>query len=225
MFLLIKPQTPERDSEKMQAARRNYYTKKFILLLLLAAAISYCSAQETTVPADTSKIQSVKKEIKDTAAKPVNHPRRAAIRSAILPGLGQIYNKKYWKLPIVYGAIGTSGAVFFYNLGTYKDLRQAYIGKYNARIFKDSTEYFKIKPELLILSEESIRFNRDQFRRNIDYSVLVFILLWGLNVVDAAVDAHLGSFDISPDLSLKIKPGHSRMAGTNGVSLVLHIGK
>jgi hypothetical protein len=212
----------------MQAAGENYYTKNYILFLLLAAGTANCSAQETTLPLDTAKIQAIKtikKEVKDTASKPINHPKRAAIRSAILPGLGQIYNKKYWKLPIVYGAIGTTGVVFFYNLGTYKDLKQAYIGKYNARVFNDSTEYFKIKPELLILSEESIRFNRDQFRRNIDYSVLVFILLWGLNVVDAAVDAHLGSFDISPDLSLKIKPGHSRMAGTNGVSLVLHIGK
>jgi hypothetical protein len=195
----------------------------FVFIFLVPPVLN---AQETILSVDSSarKTQEkVKTIVKDTLTKPINHPKRAAIRSAILPGLGQIYNKKYWKLPIVYGAIGTTGVVFFYNLGTYKDLRQAYIGKYNARVFNDSTEYFKIKPDLLILSEESIRFNRDQFRRNIDYSVLVFILLWGLNVVDAAVDAHLGSFDISPDLSLKIKPGHSQMANTNGVSLVLSI--
>ncbi len=167
-----------------------------------------------------------KKQGPDTAAKKKPHnPKTAAIRSAILPGWGQIYNKKYWKLPIVYGALGTTAGVFFYNLKNYKDLRQAYTGKYNLRVFGDSTEYKKIKPELLPLSEESLRFNRDQFRRDVDYTVLFFLLFWGLNVIDASVDAHLKSFDVSPDLSLKIKPGRSEMAGTNGISLVLQIGK
>ena len=55
--------------------------------------------------------------------------------------------------------------------------------------------------------------------------MLVFLILWGLNVVDAAVDAHLKAFDVSPDLSLYIKPGHSEMAGTNGLSLIMKIGK
>ena len=158
----------------------------------------------------------------------VYSPKVAATRSAILPGLGQIYNRKYWKLPIVYGALGITGGVFFYNIKNYKDLKFAYAAKYKASLappLRDSTDYFKIKPELLPLSLESLRFNRDQFRRNVDYSVLVFLILWGLNVVDAAVDAHLKAFDVSPDLSLYIKPGHSEMAGTNGLSLVMKIGK
>ena len=82
-----------------------------------------------------------------------------------------------------------------------------------------------MKTKYIPISEESLRFNRNEFRRNIDYTVLVFIALWGLNVVDATVDAHLKSFDVSPDLSLRIKPGHSEMANTSGLSLVLHIGK
>jgi hypothetical protein len=158
----------------------------------------------------------------------VYSPKVAATRSAILPGLGQIYNRKYWKLPIVYGALGITGGVFFYNIKNYKDLKFAYAAKYKASLqppLRDSTDYFKIPPELLPLSLESLRFNRDQFRRNVDYSVLVFLILWGLNVVDAAVDAHLKAFDVSPDLSLYIKPGHSKMAGTNGMSLVLKIGR
>ena len=158
----------------------------------------------------------------------VYSPKVAATRSAIFPGLGQIYNRKYWKLPIVYGALGITGGVFFYNIKNYKDLKFAYAAKYKASLappLRDSTDYFKIKPELLPLSLESLRFNRDQFRRNVDYSVLVFLILWGLNVVDAAVDAHLKAFDVSPDLSLYIKPGHSEMAGTNGLSLVMKIGR
>ncbi len=164
----------------------------------------------------------------------IHSPRKAIIRSAIIPGWGQIYNKKYWKLPIVYGALGISGAVFFSNLKGYRDTRFAYKAKYNASLppfdpanprpgpYQDSTDYRKIKPELLPYSLESLRFNRDEYRRYVDYSALVFILLWGLNVVDAAVDAHLKSFDVSPDLSMKIKPGFSSMAGTKGVSLVFN---
>ncbi len=174
---------------------------------------------------DTTIVSGNNRSAASDTAKVINRPKIAAIRSAILPGLGQIYNKKYWKLPIVYGALGTTAGVFFYNLNTYKDLKQAYIGKYNLRVFGDSTEYKKIKPDLLPLSEESLRFNRDEFRRNVDYSALIFLLLWGLNVVDAAVDAHLKGFDVSPDLSLHIKPGYSPMAGTNGLSLVLQIGR
>jgi hypothetical protein len=89
----------------------------------------------------------------------------------------------------------------------------------------DSTLFSSIKPALRPLSEESLRFYRNQYRRDIDYTALFFILLWGLNVVDATVDAHLKSFDVSPDLSLQVRPGHSTLAGTNGLSLVLHIGR
>ena len=69
--------------------------------------------------------------------------------------------------------------------------------------------------------EQALRSYRDDFRRNIDYSALFFLALWGLNVVDATVDAHLKPFDVSPDLSLRFKIGPSDMARTTGVSLVL----
>jgi hypothetical protein len=89
----------------------------------------------------------------------------------------------------------------------------------------DSALFVQIKDVLKPLSESSLRSYRDQFRRDIDYSVLFFMIMWGLNVVDAAVDAHLKSFDVSPDLSFQFKPGKSEIAGTTGLSLVLNIGK
>ncbi|HLG39666.1 MAG TPA: DUF5683 domain-containing protein [Chitinophagaceae bacterium] len=185
---------------------------------VFAQQVTVDSNKTIVTTTDTAKNGVVKK------AK-VYDPKKAVIRSAIFPGLGQIYNKKYWKLPIVYGALGISAGVFFYNLKNYKDTRFAYQAKYKAAqpnaTAADSADYFKIKPPLERYSPETLKYYRDSFRRDIDYSVLVFILLWGLNVVDAAVDAHLKAFDISPDLSLKIKPGRSKMAGTNGVSLVL----
>ena len=201
--------------------------KLILLIIFLFAGVQFCHAQDSAVtsPDTFLKENKINTITKDTTAKKINRPRIAAIRSAIFPGLGQIYNKKYWKLPIVYGALGTTAFVFNYNLKNYKDLKQAYIGKYNARVYKDSVEYFKIKSELLPLSEESVRFNRDEFRKNVDYSVLFFLILWGVNVIDATVDAHLKSFDVTPDLSLRIIPGHSEMANTNGISLVMKIGK
>lgn len=163
-----------------------------------------------------------KTQVKDTIKVKDHSPRKAALRSAILPGLGQIYNKKYWKLPIVYAGLGISGGIFFYNLKNYKDTRFAYKVKYNMRVKgQDSALFASIKPALKPLSEESLRFYRNQFRRDIDYSALFFILIWGLNVIDASVDAHLKSFDVGPDLSLRFRPGHSELAGTNGLSLVL----
>lgn len=178
------------------------------------------TADTTTAPVKEKKINRY-----DSATK-AHSPRVAAIRSAIFPGLGQIYNKKYWKLPIVYGALGACTGIFLYNLGNYKDTRFAYRVKYNMRVNRtDSALEKDIKPQLKPLSEESLRFYRNQYRRDIDYSALVFLLLWGLNVVDATVDAHLKSFDVSPELSLNIHPGYSDMAKTNGLSLVLRIGK
>ena len=136
--------------------------------------------------------------------------------------------KKYWKLPIVYGAIGITGYIFVDNIKTYREYRSAYSIRYKASLpapNTDSTGYDSLKEIYKKISPESIRAARDQFRQYIDYSVLFFLVFWGLNVVDASVDAHLKSFDVSPDLTFNIKPCYSELAGTSGLSLVLNIGK
>ena len=207
--------------------------KTLFLFLCFSVAVIHATAQEEEVLRSADSLKTVTVDIDSSApagkrVKKVNvyDPRKAAIRSAILPGWGQVYNRKYWKLPIVYGALGTSAYVFFFNLNTYKDTRFAYRVKYNMRVNgTDSTNYDRIPDYLKPISEGSLRSYRDSYRRDIDYSVIFFILLWGLNVVDAAVDSHLKSFDVSPDLSFRIKPGHSRMAGTTGLSFVVNIGK
>jgi hypothetical protein len=203
----------------------------FVCFILLSSLSLFAQRREKEVLLSTDSSKTVTQIIDSTAkgekVKKIRqyNPRKAALRSAILPGWGQVYNRKYWKLPIVYGAIGITGYVFVYNYSNYKDTRFAYKVKYNMRVNMTDTALFpKIKKELQPLSEESLRFYRDEFRRDIDYSVLIFVLAWGLNVVDAAVDAHLKAFDVSDDLSFQFKPGHSAMAGTNGISLVLNIG-
>jgi len=208
----------------MECISRIKISRIFFLIfssLLLFSSSSYAQDKKVNVPSDSAI---VKKEKKDSIPKKVFIPRIAAIRSAILPGLGQIYNKKYWKLPIVYGVLGTTAAIFFYNLKYYKLTRFAYTVKYNMRVYgTDSSLYSQINANLQPLSEQSLVYYRDQFRRNIDYSVLFFLIFWGVNVIDATVDAHLKSFDVGPNLSLRFKAGHSEMAGTNGLSLVLDI--
>lgn len=192
-------------------------------MLLAKTGISQTDSLQTKSVAATEVVAA------DSVKKKKQHeynPGKAALRSAIIPGWGQIYNRKYWKVPIVYGALGTTAGIFVYNLKNYRDTRFAYRVKYNMRVnFTDSALYSQIKDVLKPLSESSLRSYRDQFRRDIDYSAVFFLIMWGLNVVDAAVDAHLKSFDVSPDLSFRIKPGRSEIAGTTGLSLVLQIGK
>jgi hypothetical protein len=208
----------------------------FLLLIACCLLLSPADAQEK--PKEKEVVQSVDSSktviatIDSSSAGEVirkvkvYNPGKAALRSAILPGWGQIYNKKYWKLPIVYGALGTSASIFIYNLKNYRDTRFAYQAKFKAGAPAfDSSDLPRIKPKLKNLSQETLRYYRDEFRRDIDYSVLFFVLLWGLNVVDAAVDAHLKAFDVSRDLSVEFRPGRSQMAGTNGMSLIVHIGK
>ena len=206
---------------------KKHSIKRFQFLVLFLLSVFICSAQKITPvkdPKDSTPVVTKATLNRYDSAMKAHSPKKAALRSAILPGWGQIYNKKYWKLPIVYGGLGTCAGIFFYNLSNYKNTKFAYRVKYNMRVnFTDSALFSSIKPNLQPIDEQALQFYRNQFRRDIDYSVLVFLLLWGLNVVDATVDAHLKSFDVSPDLSLQIRPGRSQMAGTNGVSLVLSI--
>jgi hypothetical protein len=205
--------------------------KRLVIGIFFLSCLFTANAQNKKESLDSAGISTTTTKITDSSGGKVKvkvreyKPSQAALRSAILPGLGQIYNKKYWKLPIVYGALGISGGVFAFNLKWYQRTRFAYKVLYN----KDTARYPEVHDDLQFLIRRNdlntLGYARDQYRRSIDYSALLFVLLWGLNVVDAAVDAHLKAFDVSPDLSLQFKPGFSEMAGTSGVSLVLNIAK
>ena len=169
------------------------------------------------------------KQIKTDTAKKVNPARRAAFLSAVLPGAGQAYNKKYWKMPIVYGALAIPVYTFVDNLRWFNRTRFAYNTLYSMMNLKDTSGYESVYPQLKPFvdarDQEGLRNYRREFRKNVDYSVLAFIALWGLQVMDAAVDGHLKDFNVSDDLSIQIKPGLSPMANTSGLSVVLNIGK
>ena len=189
---------------------------KKLLLFFFVFKFCFSAASSAQVPDGIAKKNTTDSFIKKPLEK--FEPRKATIRSAIIPGWGQIYNKKYWKLPLVCGALGTTAGIYFYNVKNYRLLKNAYIYRING-------QENLIDPLYQRLSTESLRSYRNSFRQNVDYSVLFFLLFWGLNVVDATVDAHLKAFDVNDNLSLQIKPGYSEMTNTSGISLVLNIGK
>lgn len=203
----------------------------FFYIILLPAAVPMVAQVKTeslSVPPKSvqSTVAPDKKSKSDTTKKVRSDASKAALRSAIIPGWGQAYNKKYWKIPIVYGALAIPVATFIYNKNWYEKTRYAYQVKYyNDTSFVSDLPTDDIDPQLLPLSTQSTRIYRDEFRKNMDFSILAFILLWGLNVADAAVDGHLKSFNVNEDLSLRIKPGYSPIGQTNGLSLILQIGK
>ena len=133
--------------------------------------------------------------------------RRATLYSAILPGAGQFYNKKYWKIPIVWAAIGIPTFLYFQNKQIYNQAQYALIVTINKSGI-DSLS--KVSPDFLPLVQSgnttAIINVRDEARKDQDYSVLFVLLFYGLNIVDATVDAHLKDFNVNSDLSFRIKP-------------------
>jgi hypothetical protein len=197
---------------------------QYILFLILFFATESVVAQTVrpdsvvaiAVQTDSSTIARDRtKAKKDTVEK--HSPRKATLRSALVPGWGQAYNKEYWKIPLVYAAVGIPAGFFIYNHTWYKRTKRAY----EIRVNNDTAGFPTIDPKLQDLNAQSLQFYRNQFRRDRDYSILYTLIAWGLNVADATVFAHLKDFDVSDDLSFKIKPGYSPMAQTKGLSLVL----
>ena len=178
----------------------------------------------------TAKPIVTKKEtiiIKDTAAKPKHDPRIATRRSLIFPGLGQIYNREYWKLPLVYGALSIPTITYFYNDNFYKAAKFAYEARYKAALpigqGRDSTDYNTLDPKYQRADVAAIQSVRNASRRDRDYSILWFFIVWGVNIADATVFAHLKNFDVSNDLSMHIQPTFNPGTLGPGVNLIVSI--
>lgn len=202
-------------------------------ILLLAGLLGACelSAQDDkktlanssafTSPGDSvAKQQAAVK--KDTVRK--HNPRIATKRSALIPGWGQAYNREYWKIPIVYGILAIPAGLYFYNNDLYKKTKFAYEALYKAQgPAKDSSDLPFIDPQLKNLSITSLQSYRNSFRRDRDYSILWFLLAWGLQVADATVFAHLKQFDVSNDLSMELTPVFNPVTRTPGLGLTLNL--
>jgi hypothetical protein len=151
-------------------------------------------AGNTTVFAQTETAEALvaKDTLKSNDIDPLT-PAKAAFFSAILPGLGQAYNKKYWKIPLVYGALGTS--VYFYidNNRKYHQYRDAY----KSRLEGNTTD------DLAFLDNNRLIAGQKFYQRNRDLSALVTLAFYALNIIDANVDAALLQFNVDENLSVR----------------------
>lgn len=138
-------------------------------------------------------------------------PKRALWLALVLPGAGQIYNRKYWKLPIFYGGfVGCAYALRWNNM-MYRDYSQAYLDIMDNDPNTQSYNQFlhlgtKIDESNMSRWQEIFRQRKDRYRRWRDLSFFVMVGVYALSVIDAYVDASLSEFDISPDLSLHVAP-------------------
>ena len=187
------------------------YSKPFIILIFIICFAHSLCAQDTIVYLGDSSITNTD-NIEQIRAKRFFDPSRAALLSAVMPGLGQAYNKKYWKMPIVWGGLF---------LGVYL------ANFYNVRlqIFRaDLFERLNGQPGTLMVSQRRLEQLIQRYRRDRDQTVIYTFMWYGLNIVDAHVDAYLKEFDVNDELALKFEPYvESNIPGQMyaGVSLVL----
>ena len=169
------------------------YILTLCFFLLVTATRSYSQSTDST---STQESGTPKKKVKNPQNVAAN---KAALMSAIVPGLGQFHNKKYWKPPIIYVGAGVIAYFIIENNKQYK----LYKDGYAKRSADPSAE---IDPSISGYSTENLKTIRDDYHRYRDMSVVFGALLYTLNIIDAYVDRHLMEFDVSDDLSMHVKP-------------------
>ena len=158
----------------------------FLVFSLFANVSIFAQTGEMTIVQDSTAVS------RNEDINPLS-PAKAAFYSAIFPGLGQAYNKKYWKMPLVYGAMGASIYFYTWNNSKYHEVRDAY--KRRLAGYNDD-DYRFLDDERLISAQ---RF----YQKNRDLSALITVAFYILNIVDANVDAHLMQFNVDDNLSFK----------------------
>lgn len=162
--------------------------RNFVYIVLFFFIGTTFSLAQNELRVENSKTNDT---LKKTKINPLA-PSKAAFYSAIFPGMGQVYNKKYWKVPIVYAAIGTGIYSYTWNNNKYHQYRDAY----KSRLAGRSDDFQYLDDDRLIQGQ---RF----YQKNRDLSAIITVALYILNIVDANVDAHLQQFNVNDDLSFK----------------------
>ncbi len=212
---------------------------RFLILILVFLMVENgMNAQSDTSKRVNNTVFTVKDSLKnfslsESSANTKPHiPRIATRRSLMIPGWGQAYNKEYWKIPIVYAALAIPVYTYFYNTSYYKKTSYAYTARYNQMFGDTTTTVGKlaiangiagIDPQLVNLDMYSLESYRNLFRKDRDYSILWFIILWGVNVADATVFAHLKDFDVSNNLTMHVEPTFHSSNGTSGITLAFNL--
>lgn len=183
------------------------------LLLFLGIGTPSALAQEK-LPAAKEKKQA-EELIKEIPSLLPKNPKKATLLSAVLPGAGQVYNGKTWKVPILYAGILTDVYFIQYNNRRYENFRDA--------LFAFDAGEINQFPSL---NRAALVRNVDYWRQNRDLTFLLLLGIYALNLVDANVDAHLSGFDVSDDISMKIAPQVGTFTSSSlsyGFSLKLNI--
>lgn len=182
-------------------------------MLLVTVTLWGQQRRDSIAPADSLKSDLKGKgitfdQVERQAINPLS-PSKAAFYSAVLPGLGQAYNKRYWKIPIVWGAIGTGVYVYLYNDDLYDRFRTAFKRR---RVGFTDDEFWDVNPdddffpENPVLTDQALQDAQERYQRDRDLALLVTIALYALNIIDANVDAHLKQYNVDENLSLDIQP-------------------
>lgn len=189
----------------------------WVMLILLSGKLvaqNPVKGDTTTVLLDSALTQGAEETVEFHSMTGQNDPRKALLYSAIFPGSGQIYNKKYWKVPIVWGGLGVLVyAVDFYNQG-YNQYRSELFGVLESGDTFSPSGY----------NESQLRTLTDAYRRQRDFFVVLTGMFYLLQMVDAHVDAHLKEFEINPRLKISLRPQieNSPLTGaTSGLALTL----
>ena len=187
---------------------------RFSIVSLLLFFTLQIAAQEDTLAVAADVV------VEEPAYRPYDplSPARAAFYSAVLPGLGQAYNGKYWKIPIVYTALGVGVYFYLENDRQYDRYRSAY----KSRIAGKTNDEFSNENGQPVVSTNALIEAQRFYQRNKEISVLVTVGLYALNIIDANVDAHLQQFNVSEDLSLKPTLDYDQFSGTAGYGLTLN---
>lgn len=192
-----------------------------LLPFLLFVGVTAAQSDSTGNAADTVVItggvpEPMRASARDTLDWRQRHsPHKATLLSAIVPGTGQLYNRKYWKAPIAWAGLGTCVYFIRENTREYRRYKDAYI----ALVDNDASTIDEFNGEF---SAAQVLDVTDTYRRWRDLSYIAFGLVYMLNVVDATVDAHFVRFDVSRDLSLQAAPSlYTASMGAPGISLAL----
>ena len=198
---------------------------KFALKTLVFLIFSFvCHSQN---PADSIQVSTDLVKIQDTIARPEIDPlspAKAAFYSAILPGLGQAYNKRYWKIPLAIGAVTTGILIYNYNNKEYNRIRDAYksrLAGFNTDEFWGTDANGDPLSSLRITTDGLIRAQKSA-NRNREISIMVTLGLYALNIIDANVDAHLLQYNVDENLALKPHFNYNEMENSTDLGLTLN---
>ncbi len=175
-----------------------------IACCIFLAGLFFSKSDAQQITSDTSVQNTSPKEKVIDSLSLQHSPRKATIYSALLPGLGQVYNKKYWKVPVLYGGFALTGFFIHYNNQRFH--------KYNDELIaRKNNDTASLNPALVRLDDDAIKSASDDFRRYRDLNVIITALIYVLNIVDAHVDAHLFYFNVDDNLTLRVTPQLQRL--------------